>query len=108
MRKELYFTPENVENLKGVFNTCRLGDKWSKVSPGTMLDFKETGTEKFLGNGFVLFSVSGKYKTLSHVHAMANHQYQSYFSLEYAMIDAYGDDFSEESIVTYLYIKSCK
>lgn len=94
-------------NVDGTFNTVRVGDKWSALTPGQVLDFEHTETELPLGNGVVLETLCGPARDVLTMQVVnENHASpggpQSLLNI---LRGIYGDDVTFDTTVTVVRIQ---
>ena len=98
-------TADNAVGLDGFFNTCRLGTKWrDRVTPGERLKFVRAEDKSDICEVVVARAVSGKYADMEADHAPLNHAHSDAERLREGLRAAYGDAFSPEATVTFVYV----
>ncbi|MBK1670417.1 hypothetical protein CKO28_20545 [Rhodovibrio sodomensis] len=97
---------ENAVGLAGDFNTCRLGTKWyDKLSKGEICRMALSEDDTELCRVEVTDLVAGKFTELAPEHAPMNHAYGDETELRKALGAAYGEQFDENAIVTFIYLR---
>jgi uncharacterized protein YqfB (UPF0267 family) len=97
---------ENAVGLAGDFNTCCLGTKWyDKLTKGEICRMALSEDDSELCQVEVTGLVAGKFADLASAHAPMNHAYGDETELRKALGAAYGDQFDEHAIVTFIYLR---
>lgn len=104
-------TKENLRADDQLMSTCRLGDKWfRRLDIGDKLDIclceTADGPHEIVGVAKVVEVTRAEFDHLTLVDWVTNHSKNantSHAALSDAMTRAYGDDFSEDAIVTIIY-----